>query len=136
MKKTKEAKFFCESCGSEVRKNDKTCPICGKFFASVKCPKCGRTGSTEEFTTGCPTCGYAVHPEFSGNGRKAGIFFKNKNSYYGNNGNRSSIDSYFFNNKTSKSKYNGDASLPIWIYVFVIIVLLLLVIMLYSCLIK
>ena len=25
----------CESCGAEVPRNSKTCPICGKFFASV-----------------------------------------------------------------------------------------------------
>ena len=61
--KKKEAKFFCESCGSEVPRNSKTCPQCGKFFASVRCPQCGRTGSNEDFINGCPTCGYAVNPD-------------------------------------------------------------------------
>ena len=48
MKKTdKEAKFFCESCGSEVPRKSRFCPVCGKFFASVRCPKCGHTGASE-----------------------------------------------------------------------------------------
>ena len=61
--KSKEAKFFCESCGSEVPRNSKTCPMCGKFFASVRCPQCGRIGSNDDFKNGCPTCGYAVNPD-------------------------------------------------------------------------
>lgn len=108
MKKNKQAKFFCESCGSEVKKNDKTCPICGKFFASVKCPNCGRVGNTEEFATGCPSCGYAVRTDFS-------ILTKrNRNN----------------------SKYNGDSSLPIWVYLILLILLGILIILLYSCLVK
>ena len=39
------------------------CPVCGKFFASVRCPNCGRIGSTEEFKDGCPSCGYAMRPD-------------------------------------------------------------------------
>ena len=58
----KKAKFFCEFCGNEVKQNDKVCTYCGKFFASVRCPNCGKTGRTEEFTHGCPACGYAVKP--------------------------------------------------------------------------
>ena len=42
MKQSKaEAKFFCENCGTEVPGKARICPVCGKFFASVKCPKCG-----------------------------------------------------------------------------------------------
>ena len=61
--KSKEAKFFCESCGSEVPRNSKTCPVCGKFFASVRCPQCGRIGDNDDFKNGCPTCGYAINPD-------------------------------------------------------------------------
>ncbi|MBO8449685.1 MAG: zinc ribbon domain-containing protein [Spirochaetes bacterium] len=57
-------KFFCENCGAEVRRSDRLCPHCGKFFAAVRCPSCGRTGPAALFDRGCPSCGYAV---FSGN---------------------------------------------------------------------
>ena len=53
-------KFFCEYCGTEVRQNDKVCPHCGRFFASVKCPSCGFAGDSKIFKNGCPVCGYAV----------------------------------------------------------------------------
>lgn len=53
-------KFFCESCGTEVKQNDKICTHCGKFFASVKCPSCGYSGDSRAFRDGCPACGYAV----------------------------------------------------------------------------
>lgn len=62
----KKPKFFCEYCGAEVRRNDRVCPKCGKFFASVRCPACGFTGDTAAFRDGCPACGYAV---FSGSPR-------------------------------------------------------------------
>ncbi|WP_369413689.1 zinc-ribbon domain-containing protein [Brucepastera parasyntrophica] len=55
----KRAKFFCESCGNEVKQNDKICSHCGRFFSSVKCPKCGLSGNSRMFTRGCPKCGYA-----------------------------------------------------------------------------
>ena len=56
----KKAKFFCESCGAEVPHNSRVCVNCGKFFASVRCPNCGKTGSSSTFINGCPDCGYAV----------------------------------------------------------------------------
>ena len=103
---TKKAKFFCEFCGNEVKQNDKVCTYCGKFFASVRCPNCGKTGRTEEFTHGCPACGYAVHSQF-GTKNKLGL--------------------------SSRAK-PYDGSLPFWIYILVIAVLIALVIGLYSCL--
>jgi hypothetical protein len=57
----KKPKFFCESCGSEVRQNDRLCPHCGRFFASVKCPSCGISGDARAFRNGCPRCGYAMN---------------------------------------------------------------------------
>ncbi len=55
----KRPRYFCEHCGLEVRKNAKICPRCGRFFSSVKCPRCGYTGQAEDFEAGCPVCGYA-----------------------------------------------------------------------------
>ena len=55
----KRPRYFCEHCGREVRKNAKICPRCGRFFSSVKCPRCGYTGQAEDFEAGCPVCGYA-----------------------------------------------------------------------------
>jgi ssDNA-binding Zn-finger/Zn-ribbon topoisomerase 1 len=40
----------------------KSCPQCGRFFASVRCPHCGFTGRDEDFVRGCPVCGYSTPP--------------------------------------------------------------------------
>lgn len=123
MKKSrgKEAKFFCESCNAEVPRNARTCPTCGKFFASVRCPKCGKTGSTEDFKKGCPACGYAVHSDL-------------KNGKYGINYN--SKDNRYFARLFGSSKKNkgSDGPLPVWIYIVCITILGGLVALLYSCL--
>jgi hypothetical protein len=55
----KRPRYFCEHCGIEVKKDARICPRCGRFFSSVKCPKCGYSGRVEDFRTGCPSCGYA-----------------------------------------------------------------------------
>ncbi len=52
------ARFFCDSCGREVPRNKVRCPGCGRFFSSVKCPKCGFEGEAVLFQKGCPSCGY------------------------------------------------------------------------------
>lgn len=56
----KKLKYFCEFCGTEVRQRDKICPKCGRFFSAVKCPRCGHSGSSKEFDSGCPVCGYSA----------------------------------------------------------------------------
>lgn len=134
--KKKEAKFFCESCGSEVPRNSKTCPQCGKFFASVRCPQCGRTGSNEDFINGCPTCGYAVNPDpdyrrsafspvISGNKRnKYNSFFNRKKA----------LADFSIFTKRKISGYSPDSGLPVWVYVVTVVVLVFLVLYLYSCL--
>ena len=53
-------RFFCEHCGKEVSRSDEKCPSCGRFFASVRCPKCGFVGSQNLFSSGCPVCGYSA----------------------------------------------------------------------------
>ena len=132
-KKTKEAKFYCESCGSQVPRNSKVCPTCGKFFASVRCPKCGRTGSNDDFKNGCPACGYAVNPDSLLGGATAypkssssakNIKFKN---------NSGSNFSSLFNKSNKRKSYSSD-SLPVWVYISTVLVLIILVILLYSCL--
>lgn len=120
----KKAKFFCEFCGNEVKQNDKVCTYCGKFFASVRCPNCGKTGRTEEFTNGCPACGYAVAPG-------KGLRYKIGSAYTGK---EAGFLSRLFNSGSSASRKNYDGSLPFWIYILVIAVLIALVIGLYSCL--
>ena len=59
----KQPKFFCENCNAEVRRDAMICPHCGRFFASVRCPSCGFTGTHKEFKDGCPSCGYAFTPD-------------------------------------------------------------------------
>lgn len=111
-KNSKKAKFFCQSCGSEVNQNAKVCTYCGKFFASVMCPNCGHSGTADQFTHGCPQCGYAV--------------YKGKN--YNNHFSKSDK-----NKKRNSSKY-VDSSLPAWLYITTISVLIFVIIMFYSCL--
>ena len=53
-------KFFCDNCGTKVKKDSVRCPKCGRYFRSVKCPECGFAGNPELFTDGCPSCGYAA----------------------------------------------------------------------------
>lgn len=55
----KEARFFCEHCGKEVKVNARICTHCGSFFSAVRCPKCSFSGAGELFLHGCPRCGYA-----------------------------------------------------------------------------
>ena len=69
-------KFFCDNCGTQVDKNEVRCTGCGRYFRSVKCPSCGHTGNPDEFSDGCPVCGYAAEIPFefedSRNGKKWG----------------------------------------------------------------
>lgn len=124
MKKTdKEAKFFCESCGSEVPRKSRFCPVCGKFFASVRCPKCGHTGASEDFKSGCPECGYAVNSNASLSQNQNSDISSQKNIKYKNK---------IASKKTNKS--GQDGSLPVWIYIISVFVLIILIICLYSCL--
>jgi predicted nucleic acid-binding Zn ribbon protein len=56
----KKPRFFCDNCGAEVDRNTKICPKCGRFFSSVRCPRCGFAGAEKLFASGCPVCGYSV----------------------------------------------------------------------------
>ena len=105
--KSKEAKFFCESCGSEVPRNSKV----------------------------CPTCGYAINPDSlygRGSGSIPGIGATSGRFGKGRNG--SGLAAIFGNSGRSSSSAYTDSSLPFWIYAVSIIILVGLVIGLYSCL--
>jgi predicted RNA-binding Zn-ribbon protein involved in translation (DUF1610 family) len=56
----KKPRFFCDNCGSEVGRDAKACPRCGRFFASIRCPSCGFSGEERLFAGGCPSCGYSA----------------------------------------------------------------------------
>lgn len=128
---SKEAKFFCESCSSEVPRNSRVCPTCGKFFASVRCPQCGKTGTNDDFKKGCPSCGYAVNPDLAGYSDAfqpglSNINYKHSNSISG-------FRNAFYSKKKKKTGY-VESGLPIWIYISTVVVLIILVALLYSCL--
>lgn len=132
--KSKEAKFFCESCGSEVGRNARFCPTCGKFFASVRCPQCGRTGTNDDFKDGCPSCGYAINPDNPGAGGGSFANLKgNKNSQKNKRKYNRRQSIFSGGGRSSRSSSSGD-SLPLWVYISSVFVLIILVICLYSCL--
>lgn len=134
----KEAKFFCECCGAEVTRNSKSCPKCGKFFASVRCPQCGRIGSNEEFVNGCPSCGYAVSDPLKVKQNKNVFIPSNLKNSSGSVGRGHGIfgdsNRFLFDQKKSKNDRYVDSGLPIWVYIVSIVILAALVIVLYSCL--
>jgi len=56
----KKPHYFCDFCGKEVPGAAKLCPHCGRFFTSVRCPRCGFTATASKFKFGCPSCGYSA----------------------------------------------------------------------------
>lgn len=120
----KKAKFYCESCGSEVPQNAKFCGTCGKFFTFVRCPNCQHTGDSKLFTNGCPNCGYAVKK----NNNFSSAFDSNNNKKTG------SIFSNIFSTKKDSTSKTEDSSLPIWIYLITVAALIAVVLGIYSCL--
>ncbi|MDR0663724.1 MAG: zinc ribbon domain-containing protein [Spirochaetaceae bacterium] len=58
--KKKKPRFFCDGCGTEVTADAECCPCCGKYFASIRCPRCGYSGDKSTFDKGCPACGYSA----------------------------------------------------------------------------
>ncbi|GHV85297.1 hypothetical protein AGMMS50230_09050 [Spirochaetia bacterium] len=54
------ARFFCDNCGTEVKRATNRCPRCGRYFAFVRCPQCDFTGEESLFAKGCPRCGYCA----------------------------------------------------------------------------
>lgn len=91
--------FFCENCGTEVPRKAAKCPGCGRYFSSVRCPKCGFSGPEHLFSGGCPICGYS-------SGRPAG----------------SSGNADFFPDATEGKPKKAEraenvGALPLWVYI-------------------
>jgi uncharacterized membrane protein YvbJ len=103
MNKSKEAKFFCENCGTEVPQNARFCKKCGRFFSSVRCPVCGKSGRTDQFKNGCPHCGYAMKE--SANNKI---------------------------NKNTLKMQKKDDDLPAWIYGVTIVILISIIFSIYQ----
>ena len=107
-----QAKFFCENCGAEVPQSARFCGKCGRFFSSVRCPVCGKTGSSNMFANGCPSCGYGGkdQPGVAGMSSAAAKMQKDAQS-----------KGHFYVHKKSlaakkSGRPRGDGSLPVWIY--------------------
>lgn len=124
----KEAKFFCENCGEEVAQNARFCKKCGRFFSSVRCPKCGKVGSAHAFSKGCPQCGYAEKPSKTSPNKETADkkSFNLKNHFYFHKPNGGNISS------RSKKNYSGS-SLPVWIYGITFGLLIIMIILFMRC---
>ncbi|MDR2135412.1 MAG: zinc ribbon domain-containing protein [Treponema sp.] len=115
---TKKPRFFCDNCGTEVDKTAKNCPVCGRFFASVRCPKCGFTGKEEEFAGGCPACGYSAASGSLGGG--SGGKFETKPARGAFRGRRRARGQVF--------------TLPFWLYLVAALALICALALLYNSL--
>jgi len=105
----KEApRFFCDNCGAEVDFNLRSCPQCGRFFTSVRCPACGFSGEEALFKSGCPSCGYSAP---GANRIKAG-------------------------RDKAKTPSHPAGPLPLWVYVFSALALLAALISLVALVLK
>lgn len=125
----KQAKFFCENCGAEVAQNARFCKKCGRFFSSVRCPVCGKTGSSNAFVNGCPSCGYA--------GKDKGGIASFSTIEQARNASEKKGHFFFHKKHPSQSapgaKAHGDGSLPAWIYAVTLCALLGIVVGLVKC---
>ncbi|MDR0643156.1 MAG: zinc-ribbon domain-containing protein [Treponema sp.] len=110
----KKPRFFCDNCGAEVAMSAKSCPQCGRFFASVRCPKCGFTGRDDDFVRGCPACGYSAVPLSVPH--KAGGDYKKSLQWGG------------------KGPGVRAGAVPIWIYFFAALILICVLTLLYNLL--
>ena len=105
----KQPKFFCENCKAEVRRDAMICPHCGRFFASVRCPSCGFTGTHKEFKDGCPSCGYA----FSSNTEATGSQRNSKR--------KKAVQKLRYSGSGSLERSGEADPLPLWIYGLVVL---------------
>ncbi|MFI3257610.1 MAG: zinc ribbon domain-containing protein [Spirochaetales bacterium] len=120
MKENKRARFFCESCDTEVVGDAKFCPKCGRFFAAVRCPACELTGEHFLFESGCPACGYAmdgspIDPTITPQQRRRNYKKQQAKNKTNTKGDRSS---YHFH-----SSGKSDDHLPVWVYLICIVLL-------------
>ena len=126
----KNARFFCENCQTEVKGNARFCGHCGRFFAAVKCPACGKTGASHTFKNGCPQCGYAVGSSNSTSTEKSNSFLTDTKSSSKKSKSKSfDIKNLFSNSNQRQEKNYSEDSLPLWIYLVAIIFLVVILIM-------
>lgn len=126
----KNARFFCENCQTEVKGNARFCGHCGRFFAAVKCPSCGKTGASHTFKNGCPQCGYAVGSSNSSSTEKSNSFSNDKNSSSKKSSNNGfSLSKLFGNSNSKREKIYSEDSLPLWIYLVAVIFLIVILFM-------
>lgn len=126
----KNARFFCENCQTEVKGNARFCGHCGRFFAAVKCPACGKTGASHTFKNGCPQCGYAVGSSNSASTEKSNSFLTDTKSSSKKSKSKSfDIKKLFSNSNPKQEKKYSEDSLPLWIYLVAIIFLVVILIM-------
>ena len=126
----KNARFFCENCQTEVKGNARFCGHCGRFFAAVKCPACGKTGASHTFKNGCPQCGYAVGSSNSSSTEKSNSFSNDKNSSSKKSSNNGfSLSKLFGNSNNKQEKRYSEDSLPLWIYLVAVVFLVVILFM-------
>ncbi len=123
-----KASYFCENCGAEVPGNSRFCPKCGKFFSSVRCPKCAHTGSAYSFRNGCPVCHYAM----DGNtGTESDEPHESKKKTHLSLKSKKAIKKAFAPYAGAKSY---DFGVPMWLFVSALFVLILIIgIIFYRC---
>ncbi|WP_288958585.1 zinc ribbon domain-containing protein [uncultured Treponema sp.] len=125
----KKAKYFCENCGSEVAAKARFCPSCGKFFAAVRCPSCGHTGTVKDFALGCPVCHYAMsHSEIYGDEDSETSLDGRKHRLSGKS--RRAIDRAFSEHE-KRTGGNTDSGAPAWLFVVSIAVLVIMFVLLF-----
>lgn len=117
-KDQKLAKFFCEFCDYEVPIDARFCPRCGHFFASVRCPVCGKTGDQSLFKHGCPQCGYGNSPTRRHSAEQEPEQKKQRRKLTFPKFNGS------FNLPETQPKKVTTGALPIWVYVIVLFLVL------------
>jgi hypothetical protein len=129
--KKQHAKFFCENCGTEVPENARVCRNCGRFFSSVRCPKCGASGQASLFDKGCPVCGYAVNNTGTVS-YTAGFEGKTKRRLSAAE-KKKIAGAFRFRQESTRSGVHGDNSLPVWIYVITVCILAAVLAAVFSC---
>ena len=130
LKNEKARKIFCENCQTEVKGNARFCGHCGRFFAAVKCPACGKTGASHTFKNGCPQCGYAVGSSNSASTEKSNSFLTDTKSSSKKSKSKSfDIKKLFSNSNQKQEKKYSEDSLPFWIYLVAIIFFVVILIM-------
>ncbi len=112
------AKFFCEFCDYEVPIDARFCPRCGHFFASVRCPVCGKTGDQNLFRHGCPQCGYGSSPSAKTSGAQSGDAKKERRKFKLPKFNAQ------VNLPEGEKRNIPIGTLPIWVYIVVLFLVL------------